>query len=465
MSIILRPYQVDLIDRTRALMLQGCKSILLQSPTGSGKTALTAHMLKTAASKGLPSFFVVHRRELVKQSMRAFHKVGLRHGIVAPGFLEDPRQLVQIASVQTLARRFEKMKTPRMIVWDEAHHVAAGSWSKVYAAYPKAFHVGLTATPERLDGTGLGEWFKEMINGPAVAWLIEEGFLCSYRLYAPGGVSTEGVGTRMGDFARAELNAAADKPTITGDAIKHYQRLASGKRAVVFCVSIEHSKHVVAQFNAAGIPAAHVDGETDTNERDQRIEQFQRGEILILSNVELFGEGFDLPAIEVAILLRPTQSLGLYLQQVGRALRPSPDKDGAIILDHAGNCARHGLPDEDRDWSLEGRHRRGGADQAGSSVRICPKCFAAQFPGTTACRHCGAVFDSEARKVEQAEGDLVEVDATAIRRARMKEQGQAQTFEDLVELGRKRGYRRPHIWAKHLFNFRQSKKLHEGRVA
>jgi len=465
MSLVLRPYQDELIRSARSLMMKGCKSILLQSPTGSGKTALTAHMLKTAAEKGMPSVFTVHRRELVKQSMRAFHRIGLRHGIIAPGFLEDTRPLVQIASIQALSRRLGKLRSPKMIVWDEAHHVAAGSWTKVYESYPNAFHVGLTATPERLDGTGLGQWFKEMINGPSTASLIEDGFLAPYRLYAPGGIVTEGVGTRMGDFARAELNSAADKPTITGDAIRHYKKLASGRRAVVFCCSVEHSKHVVSQFNADGIPAAHVDGETDTNERDQRIAQFERGDILILSNVELFGEGFDLPAIEAAILLRPTQSLGLYLQQVGRALRTSPGKTDAVILDHAGNCARHGLPDSDREWSLSGREKRGGSAEPSVPVRICPKCFAAQFPGSMVCKHCGAQFESAARKVVEEDGELVEIDANHIRRERLREQSQAKTFEELVELGKRRGHKRPHLWAKHIFNFRQSKKLfNQGAV-
>ncbi len=462
--ISIRPYQQDLIDRTRALMHQGVRSIILQAPTGAGKTLLTAKMLKTAADKGFRAIFSVHRIELIRQSMRAFHSVGVHHGIIAPGFLEDPKPMVQIASIQTLSRRLHKVKPPRLFIIDEAHHTPAGSWSKVLKAFPNAYHIGLTATPERLDGKGLGDWFKEIIHGPSVASLIEEGFLCSYRLYAPGGVSVAGVSTRMGDFAKAELGAAADKPTITGDAIKHYQRLASGKRAVVFCVSIEHSKHVVQQFNAAGIPAAHVDGETETYERDARIKQFEAGEILVLSNVELFSEGFDLPAIECAILLRPTKSLGLYLQQVGRSLRPSPGKEGAIILDHAGNCARHGLPDEDRDWSLDGHADRKGSSDGGPSVRICGRCFAAQFPGSISCRHCGHPFEVQAREVERVEGDLVEVDATLIRRERLKEQGQAKTLQELIELGQRRGYKRAHLWAKNLFNFRQAKKLQQGRA-
>jgi len=464
--IQLRPYQIDITAATRALMLGGSRSILIQAPTGSGKTALTAHMLGTAASKGMPSFFIVHRRELVKQSISTFGQVGIPVGVVSAGFEPDVRKLVQICSIQTLANRFASLQKPKLIVWDECHHVAAGSWMKVRAAFPNAYHVGLTATPQRLDGKGLGDHFQKMVEGPSVASLIEQGFLSPYRLFAPGGISTVGVHTKMGDFAKNEIAAAADKPTITGDAIKHYMKHAAGKRAVVFCVSIDHSKHVVAQFQAAGIPAEHVDGETDHDQRDAAIERFKAGKTLVLSNVELFGEGFDLPAIEAAILLRPTQSLGLYLQQVGRALRPAPGKAQAIILDHAGNCERHGLPDEERVWSLDGRAIKGrDKDSAGPPVKVCPKCFAAQFSGRPSCQVCGFVFDVVGRQIEHADGDLVEVDAAELSRRRFKENGRAQTKEDLIAIGRARKYKNPYAWAHHIMQARQRKKLEMGRVS
>ena len=261
------------------------------------------------------------------------------------------------------------------------------------------------------------------------------------------------------DFAINELVQAADKPTITGDAVNHYLKYARGKRAVVFCCSIEHSKHVVAQFGASGIPSSHVDGKTETTERDQAVRNFESGKILILSNVELFGEGFDLPAIEAAILLRPTQSLGLYLQQCGRALRPSPGKKEALILDHAGNCQRHGLPDEQRFWSLDGRKMRNKQAVENVSVKVCPQCFAAQFSGKPVCSNCGYKFPVESREVDQVEGELVEIDPNTMRIIRKREQGLCNNFEDLVALGRQRGYRRPEMWAKYVFQARQAKKL------
>ena len=456
--ITLRDYQKNIINECARQMRSGIRSILVQSPTGSGKTCLTAYMLKSAAEKGMPSLFICHRRELIGQSTRTFSTVGVNHGIIANGFVGDPRQLVQIAGIQTLTHRVNKIKKPRLIIWDETHHIAAAGWSKIHAMFPEAFHIGLTATPERLDGTGLGKWFSTIINGPRVRWLIENGFLADYKMYAPSSINTAGLHTSMGDFVKSELGAVVDKPSITGDAIKHYRKLADGKRAVVFCVSIEHSKHVVDQFNAAGIPAAHVDGETKTEDRDAAIKDFVSGKTVVLSNVDLFGEGFDLPSLEVSILLRPTQSLGLYLQQCGRSLRPAPGKRHAIILDHAGNCARHGMPCEEREWSLEGESRKNKKDKQ-PSVKICPKCFAAQFSGLKKCKICGYDYPVESRKIDHKDGELTEVDPNRIRIMRLREQGSANDFQALVDLGRKRGYRRPELWAKYIWNARQAKIL------
>lgn len=458
--MILRPYQQDIIAKTRGLMAQGVRSILIQSPTGSGKTALTAHMLHTAAEKGMASFFVVHRRELIKQSTAAFALEGLKHGIIAAGFPEDRRHLVQIASVQTLARRFGRYRSPRLVVWDECHHIAAGSWSKLFTSLANTFHIGLSATPERLDSRGLEKFFQKMVEGPSVEWLIKNGFLSDYRLYAPERPDLSNLHTRMGDYIASEVTSIIDKPGITGDVIAHYRKFCAGKRAVVFCVSVMHSKHVVDQFNAAGIVAAHVDGETPQEERDGKIRGFRNGDIKILSNVELFGEGFDVPTIEAAILLRPTQSLGLYLQQVGRALRPADGKIHAVILDHVGNCERHGLPDEERSWSLAGRDERSRKkDGLANSVRVCPKCFAAQFSGRPICQFCRFVFEGKPREIDEREGELAEIDKEAIRRQRLKEQGQAPTRSALLALAIKRGYSNPRGWVHYVLQARQAKKL------
>ena len=458
MAFELRDYQNVIIAETRTLLRAGARSVLIQSPTGSGKTALTAHMMGNAAARGHRAWFTVHRRELIRQSIQTFDVVGLDHGVVAAGFQPDPRPLVQIGSIQTLSRRAHRLQAPRLIVWDECHHLAAKSWASVYEAYPDAIHIGLSATPERLDGTGLGHWFEHLVAGPSVSDLIAAGWLVPYRLFAPAPIDLTGVHTKLGDFVRGELAGVMDKPTITGDAIGHYKRYANGKRAVAFCVSIEHSRHVVASFNAAGIPAAHVDGETDPGERDATVQRFERGEILLLSNVDLFGEGFDLPAIECVIQLRPTHSRTLFLQHCGRGLRPSPGKTECIILDHAANSQRHGLPDDPHDWSLEGtRKKKSTTGQA--PVRQCLRCFATVHAAASNCRYCGYVFSAEPRDVEQVDGELVEIalDPIEVRQLRRVEQKKASTLDDLIALGRARGYKKPEAWAHHVFAARQKR--------
>ncbi len=261
----------------------------------------------------------------------------------------------------------------------------------------------------------------------------------------------------MGDFDKKELNAIADKPTITGDAISHYQKLCPDKRAIVFAVSIEHSKHIVSQFMESGIMAEHVDGGTDKGERDAAIKRFTEGTTKILSNVDLFGEGFDIPSIEAAILLRPTQSKGLFMQQTGRALRMANGKVQAIILDHAGNCQRHGLPDEERQWSLEGRSALKRGEKSSVNVTICPHCFAAQMAGSIKCNFCGFIFDVKSREVEQVEGTLIEIDPKLVRRRKAMEQSSAGSLEDLIRLGYRRGYKSPELWARHVYAARLSK--------
>jgi superfamily II DNA or RNA helicase len=262
----------------------------------------------------------------------------------------------------------------------------------------------------------------------------------------------------MGDYNRKELNVATDKPSITGNAIHHYIKYAYGKRAIVFAVSIEHSKHIVADFQKAGISAVHVDGETPTEERDYAINKFREGSINVLSNVELFGEGFDLPAIEVAILLRPTKSLGCYVQQAGRVLRTLDGKREAIILDHAGNCQLHGLPDDERTWSLEGSRKKA-QEKPEISVKICPSCFGAQKSYVKACIYCGYIFAVKSREVEHKEGDLVEVNSEIVRQTRTNDLWQAKTRDQLIELGRQRKYRHPEYWAHHILQARQLRKI------
>jgi superfamily II DNA or RNA helicase len=285
-----------------------------------------------------------------------------------------------------------------------------------------------------------------------MAWLIEQGFLSPYRIFtAPHQINLDGLRTRMGDYIPGELQERIDKPSITGDAIQHYRKHAAGLRAVVFCVSITHSLHVAAEFNAAGIVARHIDGSTDDAERDQAIIEFADGEVMVLTQVNLVSEGFDLGSIAQAdvtidcvIDLAPTQSLVSYMQRAGRMLRPAPGKV-AVLLDHASNVQRHGFPDDVREWSLEGRKKtkRSAKDKDVEDVKIstCERCFAIHKPAPV-CPACGHVYELHERKIEQVDGSLVEVtpeQMEAARRQKRLMQGTAQTVEDLMRQGMGRG--------------------------
>lgn len=455
--ITLRPYQATLVERTRANFIAGRTSQLLVLPTGGGKTVCFSYMAERAVSKGLRVWILAHRVELLDQISRTLREFAVPHGMIAPGYLGDRRKPVQVASVFTLARRLDRYEAPDLIIVDEAHHaISTSTWGKVITAFPKAKLLGVTATPIRLSGEGLGDLFQCMVQGPTMRELIDLGALSPYRLFAPAGVDLSGVHTRAGDFVRGEIEAAMDKPSITGDAVSHYQKLAPGRRAVAFCVSVEHAVHVAESFRAAGIPAQAIDGAMDRTLRASVLSEFAAGRIQVLASCDLISEGFDVPAIEAAILLRPTQSLGLYLQQVGRALRTFPGKSEAIILDHAGNVKRHGLPDEERVWSLDGTHRQKKAARSEVPVKTCGSCFATVESAATHCR-CGWEFPVQKREVQHVDGELQEIDPQQVIRERRLEQGRAQSEADLVAIGRARGMKRPELWARHVLRARAAK--------
>lgn len=458
--IQLRDYQESLIEGCRQVFRQGEDTVLIQLPTGGGKTITSAFMVQRSSDKGLVCWWLVHRREIITQASKTFASLGITHGIIAGGNCTDPAKRVQIGSIQTIVRRLDKLTPPDMIFFDEAHHMASGQYQEVFDRFPNAKKVGMTATPARLDGRGLRQWFANLVMGPTVALLIERGALAPYRLFAPHVPDVSQIGTVGGDLKRGDLADVMDKPSIVGNAVEHYKKLCPGKRAVAFAVNIQHSLHIVEQFNFEGIRAEHVDGTMDTASRDAAIQRFIDGETLVLSNCELFGEGFDVPAIEAVILLRPTKSLSLYLQQVGRALRPAPGKDYAIILDHAGNSLPrelngqgHGFPDDDREWSLDDRPKRKSGEKSEVTIRTCPECFAV-FRPVPSCPNCGHVYVAPVREIEQVEGELQEIDVAALRaqeaRAKKLEQGRAQSIDDLIAIGRQRGQRNPEAWARHV---------------
>jgi superfamily II DNA or RNA helicase len=440
----LRDYQQQAISDLRSAMQQGARAPLLCLPTGGGKTIILASIAAQAAAKGRQVLILVHRRELIHQTASKLQWAGLDHGIIAAGHPAS-NHAVQVASVQTLVRRLSRMAwQPSLVIIDEAHHAAAGSWRLILEHWPDAYRLGVTATPCRLDGRGLSEAFDRLVMGPSVADLVFWRFLSPARIYAPPVVADlSGIRRRAGDYANDQAAAAMDRPTVTGDAIAHYQRLAAGQQAIAFCCNVAHAVSVCDAFKTAGISAALLLG--NTADRDQVVAQYSAGVVRVLVTVDVVSEGFDVPAASCAILLRPTQSLGLYLQQVGRVLRPAPGKDAALILDHVGNVPRHGFPDDAREWSLsEGVVRRSGA--AAPSVRTCSECYAA-FKPAPICPVCGAqCAPIRSTKIRQIMGELKELKREQVQqrieeRDRAKRERQAaRTLPQLLALAKKRGY-------------------------
>jgi DNA repair protein RadD len=348
-----------------------------------------------------------------------------------------------------LVRRMKMMKPFDLIIGDEAHHFTPdSSWGKVVTGFPSARVLGVTATPERLDGKGMGQMFDDMVMGPTVAELTAQGFLSHAVVYAPSAPDLGSVGTRMGDYVSKQLEDAMDKPIITGSAVKHYGKYADGKKAIAFCVSVKHAKDVAEDFRNAGYAASHIDGGMDDTERDAVLKAFEEDRVQILTSCDLVSEGFDLPSVEVAILLRPTKSLGLFLQQCGRAIRPHPDKERTIILDHAGNTARHGFIDDERDWSLADGFvaNNGKSSDKVVSVRTCTACFAVHKP-TPTCPMCGHVYPVMGRAVKHVDGDLVETRRDGEAEAETAEDMMQKKFRVLASVARKRGYNNPTQWA------------------
>ncbi len=482
--ISLRPYQSSLIDAVRSSYRGGNQRVLVVAPTGSGKTVMFCHIAQQARENRKRTMILVHRAELLDQTSRTLTAFGVPHGIIAAGRTSDGSELIQVASVQTLIRRIDRVMDPDLIVIDEAHHAIAGSWRKVVEQFAAARILGVTATPERLDGKGLSDVFNDLIRGPEVRDLIRDGYLSAPVYYAPpGDIDMASVQLRRGDYDQKGLESIMDAPKITGDAVDHYRRICPGTPAIAFCVSINHANHVAEEFRRAGFRSDTIDGTLSAEDRRDRVRSLGNGRLQVLTSCEIVNEGFDLPIVAAAILLRPTQSLGLHLQQLGRALRPSPGKSRAIILDHAGNLARHGLAEDIRDWSLDGAEKRKKKAKDGDKIktRQCPECFACH-PWAASCPECGNEYVTDGRQIEVVGGDLVALDTRFQQcrgcnhvhsrwdascpkcgmihdpvRARKKEQGRAQTLDELVALGKRRGYKNPYGWAKHTWSARNQK--------
>lgn len=405
-----RKYQEQVVSKL-VRMPRG-KRIALVAPTGSGKTVVAASVIKRQPRKRV--LFIAHRKEILRQTLEKLTHAGValeEIGVVSAGDAyshpEDvrPEARIQICGVQTLARRELGDFKPDIIFVDECHHVMAESYRKIVDAYPDASVYGLTATPQRRDGKALSEVFNDMIVVASIPELIEQRFLARPISYSSEGTAAKLLKRRLravkisgGDFNQAQLGRAMNNKMLTGDTVKEWKRLASDRQTIVFAADVAHSKALCARFKAAGVKAVHIDGDSSATalaHRARALADFRSGAIQMICNVDVLGEGWDEPVTKCVVMARPTRSLTVFMQQVGRALRPHKHLR-PLVLDHAGNCARFDLPDIERKWSLNGRakgERLCGAEM----VRTCPECGVLCSTGIATCE-CGHAF---ARKETQ----------------------------------------------------------------
>jgi superfamily II DNA or RNA helicase len=367
----LRTYQKRLIFQILDAWQRKKRRVIAVAPTGSGKTVIFAKLLEEYLRHHPEQVLIVaHREELILQARSKIENVTeLPIGIIKYGYKPDLTSPIQIASIQTLASNLDLEIEPKLIVIDEVHHAVADSYRNLLRQFPTSFVLGVTATPIRTDGQGFDDLFDELITGPSVAELIQQGYLAPFKVFGAKQIQIKDTKITNGDYSRSSLVNEIDRSLVYGDLVSAYQQYAPNSKTVVFCVDIEHSLAAAAAYRAAGIAAEHIDGEVDYTERRAILDRFRSGETQVLTNCELILEGFDLDDIQTVQVVRPTTSLALYLQMIGRVLRPHADKPYATIIDHTSNVALFGLPDHPHHWSLKPTPA-----PLSAWVQKCPRC-------------------------------------------------------------------------------------------
>lgn len=426
MKIELRPYQSELIDNIRASVRGGNDSVVAVLGCGGGKSVIQGSIAKSSTDKDNRVLFLVHRKELCQQITNTFRSLGV------------DMSLCDVSMVQTVSKRLGKLPDYDLIITDEAHHSTAKTYTKIYDHYSHVLRLGFTATPIRLNKGGLGDVYSDLITSVSTKWLIENHYLAPYKYYSVKLADTSGLHTVAGEFKQNEVAELMQNSEIYGDTVKQWKRLAEGKKTIVYCASVEAAKKTAERFSSEGYNSIAIDGKTPQSEREEAMAAFREGKVRILCNCELFGEGLDVPDCECVVLLRPTQSLTLFIQQSMRSMRYMPNKT-AIIIDHVGNCYRHGLPDDEREWSLEPKHKQENIVK----IRECKNCFAVYPPTKPKCPYCGAEATHEIRKTDKktVEVDLVELRRTEEIKNTEYADLKAETWEDVVKIQKAKGYK------------------------
>ena len=440
----LRDYQRDLFSDTQAAFRRGYKRVLVVSPCGSGKTVVASYMAHRAAQNGNHVWYIVPRQEILEQTIECFDMCG---------FSTDN---IYIGMTIMTANHITDLQKPDLIIFDECHLSVAATYWKIVNACPDAYIVGLTATPCRTDNKPLGALYETMVERVNVRWLIDHEKLAPYEYYS----------VRVSDLTEGMSEIQAEEvmmhPAVYGKVIDSWRRFAKNEQTVVYCTGITHSKKMAEKFQSEGIPSTHFDGNTPPHERKRIVEDFRSGKIKVLCNCDLISMGFDMPDIGCVLMARLTQSAALYVQQSGRAMRFKKGKT-AIIIDAVGNYTRFNLPDVPYEWSLEEGIKlpKRMDDQGNFTLRVCMNCYRA-FKTAPVCPFCGQTYEMhhreikaheeiELKRITQEEAERM----AEIRKNQRREQGKARSFEELVEIGRKRQMRNPAGWAYYVMKGRK----------
>lgn len=397
----LRDYQTETIDQIYQSMKHGHKRIVVQQPPRTGKTVIMAAIARRTTAKGNRIMFIIHRKEVLTQARTTFQRQDVN------------MELATMGMVQSLTRHTKTLTTPQLIFVDEAHHALAKSYRKILDTFPNAYVLYFTATPIRTGHDQLDQVADDIIVGQSIKWLTEHHFLAPFHYYGLGDIDRSKLRKQNGDYSSSSMDEALSHQ-IYGHIVEQYQRLASGKQAVVYCHSIGSAKKVTEQFRKANITAEEIDGNTDQTIRDKLVQQFRDQQLTILVNVNLFTEGVDLPNVDCVIMARPTSSLALYLQFSMRCLNPRKGKT-AIIIDHVDNFLNFGLPDNDRDWKqaiITKDKRKTANSDNGPALAQCSYCFGTFYRKDIhdgCCPLCGHALEKENKDYKIVNVDLQEI--------------------------------------------------------
>jgi DNA repair protein RadD len=458
----LRPYQDNATGEINRVIADGKRRVLLVAPTGSGKTLIFTTLIKQYLAAGKRVVVIAHSREIITQTSLKLSAHDIEHGIILAGLVVQLEHPVQVCSIQTLwarAMRTDKMPLPPadLLVIDEAHHCPATTYRSIMDAYPNAVLLGATATPCRGDGRGLGGIFNVIVETPQVAELITQKYLVRTRVYAPTDPDLQGIRVQAGDYVESQLAERMDRADLVGDIVSHWHKHGERRRTVCFAVNVAHSLHIRDEFIKSGVKAEHIDGSTPKPDRDAALARLASGETTLISNCQVLGEGWDLPAVSGIILARPTKKMGLYRQMIGRVLRPAEGKLNAVVLDHSGAVFRHGFVEDRVEWQLDPEKHSESPTHvrrlaAGHSSRLleCSQCETMRVAGEP-CPNCGFLPQRPPQAIVFKDGDLALVDRKNRKPATAFDPHERMRWYGMLAyVCRQRGHKFPH-WARHKY--------------